>query len=418
MISISQIAEKIETDLNSLLAETDEWSFKIWVNAGKYQKPLRQGNKVNYVLNGILRTITTAIDPNVLTMGINGLYLEVLVPTEPPRTNTSQTNAQLADIQNGQFYFISYVQQIMTQYFTSTQSFVMQDENGENFGCSLVGGVGLPGNIDLYAQAGQAVPISVSITLNFVAGGINAFDVKVYMDGERVPYLSFVPSRSSTLTTDLQSNANAQKHISTSSAYGIQFTCPSSSANPATAAIYDTIADPAQNNTAHFVEVEWGAQRDDVYLMIITSANVTASGAEFAGMNASLGEAYQSEEYFSFPDQYTVGTFSQASSMGATLTFAIASTFVLNFPQAAPESFPFYYYIAGKAYKIMATAQSTTTQTDGSTSVTFTASGTATIALTASDYAYNDTTNTYSVYLVASQSVTITNVTNGFTWVG
>lgn len=412
MVSLTQIATIIENALNALNGSDKGYEFKIWANAGEHKKPYRQGNKVFYYIEGDLLPTTTAVDPNVLPMGVYGLSLTVLVRTDIPRTDITETDADLAKIKEGQIDFVNRIAQLLTQYFTAAQVLVLTDENGESFGYTMVGAVAVPENIDIYTSAGEAVPLRVAISLNYVLGGINALDVKLYLNGMRVPYMMFNPSRSAALETEVQSNNTEQKSFATSSVYGIQFTAPSSVANPATAAIYDFIADEAEINTAEFIEVEWGTQRTDAYLMFISSANVTAQGAEFAGLNVSLTKIYGNEEFFKYPSEFGTGVFRASVSSASSLTFTVSADFHKGFPlKNVPDTFPLYVYIAGKTFRFEGTQISAVDAT-----VSYHASGTVTVSLGPENYAYDEANDDYAVYLITSEAVTVTGVSTGFTY--
>lgn len=412
MITMATLAEYFENELNALIPSGENYEFKIWAEAGHYKMPYRQGNTVYYFINALLATSASAVTPNALVMGVNGLTLSVLVPTLPPKTNVDQTDEELEEIQDGQLYMIQQVGNILLRYFTKTKTLSMADDQGNNFSIAMYSGVAISGVIDIYPKAGQAMPMSVSITMNFAQDGVNGQAVKVYLDGELVPYMSLNPSRSSQLSTDVQSNTQAQKHIATSTAYGIQFTCPSATGNAATLAVYDYIAE-TDPNSAHFIEVVWGDQRDDTYLMLFTSANATVAGAEFAGLNATMGEAYETVEYFKFPAEFKVGTFSSSDSSATSVTFTIDASFVVEFNAGAeiPQTYPFYYYIAGKAYKLEAALVSS-----GNVAASYAVTATVTAELEPDDYAYSSASDNYSLYLVSSADVTISNVSEGFTY--
>lgn len=420
MITVAALASYFENALNALIPSGENYTFKIWAEAGNFTKPYRvpNTNTVVYTINGQLSVNASAVTPNALVMGVNGLTLEFLVPVQPPKSSPTQPDSELAPVQNGQLYFIQQVSQILLRYFVKPINDTMTDENGNSFTMAMYSGVSISGVIDQFTQVGEAMPMSVSITLNFGEGCVNGLSINVYMDGEQVPYLTFDPSRSAQLTTDLQSNTTVQKHLSTSSAYAIQFTCPSTIANTATMAVYDYIASSVPTNEAHFVEIEWGEERDDIYLMLFTSANATVRGAEFAGLNANMGEAYQNEEYLSFPASFTAGTFTSSTSSATSVNFTVNSTFNITYAQNAtiPESYPFYYYIGGTAYKLTATLSTTAAGSDNSTVATYAVTEAITAALNASDYAYDEDNNNYIVYLIASQQITVTNVSAGFTY--
>lgn len=415
MISIASLAHTLENELNKFMSGNPQ--FKVWADAGKYIEPRRDGNHVYHTINCQLTPTTTAIDANIIEMGIFGARLEVLVPTEIPRERLSQTDANLAKIQQDQISFVMRVANLLTDYFATAKLITVSD-TGVTFIFAMTGTVAVPENIDLYTSIGEAVPLSVDISLSYVEKGINAFNVKLFIDGERIPYLMFNPSRTSALSTDVQSNDSEQKSVVTSSVYGIQFTAPASTRNFALAAVYDFIADESEAKTAHFVEIDWDEQRADYYLMFISSANITAQGIDFAGLNVSLAKIYNNAELFSFPSSYSSGNFISDTSADANLTFKLSTTFTINTYTTPDEQYPFYFYIAGKAYSFLALLQSYQSN-NGVYTATY--SGTLKFntpaEISAEDYIYDESTGNYKVRMVASQAITsVTNVSAPFTW--
>lgn len=418
MITVAQFAAMLENDLNALKSSTDEWEFKIYADVGEFKNPRRSGNNVLYTLNGQISVTNTNMEANVLVMGVNTLRLVFLVPTLPPRTNTAQTDEELKKIQDGQVYFVQHVKDILNTYFLRSRSFAMTDGTGEAFQYSMVAGVSAPEDVDIRSHIGESLPVFVYITLNFLTGGINALDIQLLMDGERIPYMSFNPSRATTLSTDLQSNAVAQKSIATASLYAIQFTAPSSVANPATASVYDFIADEYEVNTAHFIEVDWGAQRRDFYLMFVSSANVTAAGADFAGLNVSLTECMQNEEFLTFPSSFSCGVFKSSVSSATSIRFLLTASFTKNYPkgETPPNNYTIYFYIAGKAHFSLPNLSSQTTNEDGSITATYRTSVYQQIDLSPSDYSYDEESDEYLIYLISSEKVSPLNISGDFTF--
>lgn len=419
MITMPTLAAYFENALNALIPSGENYQFKIWAEAGNFLKPYRlpNSNSTIYPINGQLSVNSSAVTPNALVMGTNGLTLEFLVPVLPPRNSLTQPDSELAPVQDGQLYFIQQVSQILLDYFVRPIKDDITDENGKSFSVAIYSGVSISGVIDQFTQVGQAMPMSVSMTLNFGEGCINGLNINVYMDGELLPYLTLDPSRSAQLTTDLQSNTTVQKHLATSSAYGIQFTVPSTIANAGTMAVYDYIAANVPANEAHFIEIEWGDARDNVYLMLFTSANASVRGAEFAGLNANMGEAYENEEYFSFPAAFTVGTFVSSTSMATTVNFIVNSTFTITFAatDTVPETYPFYYSICGVTVKLAADLVSVNSDNDNKTA-TYSVSNPVSASINAQNYAYDEVNNNYLVYFIASQHSTVTDISDGFTY--
>lgn len=411
MISTAMLASYFENALNALIPDNG-CKFKIWADVGDWKRSYRQGNKLSYYINGQLSVNSSAVTPNELIMGVNGLTLEFFVPVSIPKTSSAQTDSELQDIQNGQFYFVELISGVLLKYFTKVKTLSMQDADGNTFDIAMYSGVATPGVIDYQSPVGIAVPMSVSITLNFAQGGVNGMGIKVYLDGTLVPYLTLNPSRSSQLATDVQSNSVVQKHLSTSSAFGLQFTCISATENQATSDIYDYIADASEANIAHFVEIDWGAQRNDVYLMIFSTSNGTVTGAEFAGLNATLGEAYGNEEFLAFPQSFSVGKF-VANSSSANSVYGTFNVSVTKTGAALPSTMPFYYYIGGKAYKVVLPKINSSPSLS---TATYSATVSFNVDLSPADYAYEETTDSYTVYFITSAPVTMTILAAGFTY--
>lgn len=415
MISLAALANVFEKALNSIAGIA--YDFKVWVNAGEYIEPRREGNRVYYTLNCYLSPTTTAIDANIIEMGIFGMRLEVLVPTDVPRERLSQTDDNLAKIRQDQVAEVMTIANALNLFFASAKLITVYD-TGISYIYAMTGTVAVPENIDIYASIGEAVPLSVDISLSYVEKGINAFNVKLLIDGERIPYLMFNPSRTSALSTDVQSNDSEQKSVVTSSVYGIQFTAPASTRNSALAAVYDYIADETEAKTAHFVEIDWDEQRTDYYLMFISSANVTAQGIDFAGLNVSMAKIYDNSELFSYPSSFSAGDFVSDTSAEANLTFNLSTTFTIKTYTTPPEEYPVYFYIAGKAYSFSAQRQSY--KNNGGV-YTGTYSGglmfNTPAEISAEDYTYDESTGKYKVRMVASQAITsVTNISSPFTW--
>lgn len=416
MISIAALAYTLENELNKI-AKNGSYEFRVWANAGEYIEPRRQGNNVIYTINCQLTPATTAIEANIIEMGVFGVRLEVFVPTEIPHESLTQTDANLAKIQQDQIAFVMRVANLLTDYFAASKLISVMDK-GVTYIFAMTGSVAVPEDINLYASVGEAVPLSVDISLSYVEKGINAFNVKLLIDGERIPYLMFNPSRTSALSTDVQSNDSEQKSVVTSSVYGIQFTAPASTRNFALAAVYDFIADESEAKTAHFVEIDWDEQRADYYLMFISSANITAQGIDFAGLNVSLAKIYNNAELFSYPSSYSSGNFISDTSADANLTFTLSTTFTVNTYTTPPEQYPFYFYIAGKAYSFPVQLQSYQNN-NGVYAATY--SGTLNFntpaEISAEDYTYDESTGKYKVRMITSQPITsVTNVSAPFTW--
>lgn len=148
MISTEQLSNKFENELNAVL-DYENLSFKLWTTAGERVKSIRQGNDVYTFITGDIKVSANTITANRLVMGVNQITIEFDVPVDPPKTTAKQTAEDLDHIKNGQYWFVQYIMNVLSNYFKKYQAFMMQDENGVEYAVGIVAGVAIPQGIDL-----------------------------------------------------------------------------------------------------------------------------------------------------------------------------------------------------------------------------------------------------------------------------
>lgn len=316
MIETTDLVERIEQELNDYLPKDSDLAFKIWANVGEHTPPERNGNKVKYLIEGIIKTNSSSMEANrVLSIGVNGFALEFMIPLRVPRTSLGQEIAELQTIQNGQFVFPAFVIGVLSQYFKQSKSWsINKTENGKKhtYAVGLMGGVALPGDVDIKAFSGNSLPVSVYITANIVEGGTVSTDVTVRINNETLPAQVITPSRTAVLNNDVISNNLESKSIATSSAFAIQVQFPTN-AFAGTKEIIDFLLD-GNINKAYFVEIKWGDYATKNAFMLIARANGAAEGVTIAGLTAELTEVVRYTELIGIPKNYQVGKFILDSS--------------------------------------------------------------------------------------------------------
>lgn len=383
MISLKQFANKIETGLNAELFSVlgnEEIKFKIWAEAGEYQKPVREGNTIVHEIVGNLRTSASANDANnVLVMGINGLSLDFMIPIYPPRTNAKQTEEQLAKIKDGQYPFITLITDVINSYFQEAKADTMTDAQGVVFSVGLQAGTALTGSVALAAKYGNSIPFNVFMNVYFIQGGTNSKDVKLSVDGQLMPFQAVRLGRAAVLERDVYAGETASKCFASSTAFSVDADFPSSD-NPATVTALSYLLD-GEPNTAHFVNVQWGTGIEKLFFMTYNTIQTSATGIAVAGISASLIEIGGNEEIINLPQGFKTIRFTFDNSQAQTLSFTLSEECQT--------------FIAGV----------------GASKRT----GTQTVNLTPLSFEFSEDNETYNVNLVVDKAVTVTNASAPFT---
>ena len=375
MITTQQIAEYIENGLNDEL-QYEGLSFKIWATAGERDKPVRSGNTVNYSIDGNFRVVTSSLTPNILVMGVNAFTLTFDVPVNPPKTSASQTAEDLARVRDGQYWFVLYIERIISSYFKLPQELSFTDEEG-TYNATLAAGVAIPEGIDLTAWRGNTVPVDVYIELTIGQNAVMSRSAVIEIDGEPVPFVSFIPERASVVDAAQYSSDESTKTLATASAIVAEVNIPLNTEYGSSDAVLDYFFG-GHNNVVHFLKIALG-QKSDVYLVQISRATVGLENAKIASSTFRLSEAVADADLLDVPDGFQVGYFTMQSSTVTSITITVSE--------------PCLLYVAGKAYEV---------------------SDQITVPLIPKYLPYNDEAGTYRLYVITNTAVTVS--ASGYTF--
>lgn len=378
MITLTQLANYFEEGLNKTL-NNPEIQFKIWSEAGEYQKPFREGNIVTHYINGNLKTSTSANDANDLIMGVNGLSLEFAIETQMPRTNGKQTSEELAKIKEGQYPFISYITSAINKFFSTAQTMSLEDTDGTEFSISWLAGTAVTGDVDIRPNIGQSILFTVYIEITFGAGGISSKSVKVYINDSLVPIKAIRHGRSPLLERDVYAGKLISKSIVTSTAFSIDVEFPANKDTAAKACLDYLFG--GEPNVAHFVSVQFGDVQEQLYLMTLNTVQTAVQGISIAGITASLIEVTENILAINVPNGFQVGKFTFTTSNAQELTFTPSEDCLA--------------YVAGQAVKL-------------------TGGNAQTVALDHSAMQYDNENNVYAVYIITNKAVSITSASASY----
>ena len=335
MITLTKLANYFEEGLNKTL-DNPEIQFKIWADAGKLQKPQRDGNTVtNYIL-GNLRTSTSANDATDLVMGVNGLSIEFAISTQVPRTNASQTAAELQKIKNGQYPYIAYITSAINKFFETAQVASLKDDEGTEFSISWAAGTAITGDVGIRSNIGESILFTVFIELTFVAGGVSSRSVKAYIDDSSIPVKAIRYGRSPILERDIYADNLISKSVATSTAFSVDVEFPANN-DVATEACLGYLFD-GEPNVVHFVNVKFGDVKEQLYLMTLNTVQTAIQGIAIAGITAAFIEVTSNILAINVPKGFQVGKFIFNNSDAASLTFT--------------PSVDCLAYVAGQAIKL------------------------------------------------------------------
>lgn len=376
MITTQQLANLFENELNALL-DYENLAFRIWANVGKRAKPFRQGNEVYSYITGDIKVSSSSITANRLVMGVNQITIEFNVPVEPPRTTAAQTAEDLEPVKNGQYWFVQYIMGVLSDYFQKYQALELQDDNGVTYGVGLVAGVSIPQGVDLQAWTGNSLTVNVYIEANIVQGGIISLNIGVEIDGEALPFQSFIPDRTGVFSSNVYSGKSVSTIITESSAFAAEATIPTNTVyqSSAIAVAYLLHGKP---NVAHFLKIKWGSTDDaDIayYFVTLTRCNGSLNGALIASATFRIAEIQDNAELIDVPAGFQVGYFKLTSSTAGSLSFTVSAACLA--------------YIAGNVYE-------------------WSAGQSVTVNINPNTIAYEEASDEYRVYLITDGAVTIT----------
>ena len=375
MITTQQIADYIENGLNAEL-QYEGLSFKIWATAGERDKPVRSGNAVNYSIDGNFRVVTSSLTPNILVMGVNAFTLTFDVPVNPPKTSASQTAEDLARVRDGQYWFVLYIERIISSYFKLPQELSFTDEEG-TYNATLAAGVAIPEGIDLTAWRGNTVPVDVYIELTIGQNAVMSRSAVIEIDGEPVPFVSYIPERASVVDAAQYSSDESTKTLATASAIVAEVNIPLNTEYGSSDAVLDYFFG-GHNNVVHFLKIALG-QKSDVYLVEISRATVGLENAKIASSTFRLSEAVADADLLDVPEGFQVGYFTMQSSTVTSITITVSE--------------PCLLYVAGQAYEV---------------------SDQITVSLIPKYIPYNDDAGTYRLYVITNTAVTVS--ASGYTF--
>lgn len=403
MITLIQFANIIENGLNAAL-NNSELQFKVWASAGEMTKALRSGNTVTHWIPCNLISTSSANEGNILSMGANSLSLDIAIPLKEPKTNATQTAAELAKIQNSQYPYVDYITGIVDNYFQIAQVIQENDASGVSYTISMSAGRATTGVVDILPVLDNCLIISVFISATFLQGGVNARNIVLTIDGVQVPITTQSIGRTNRLANDVYSGSQTVKNIASATALAIDFAFPANADNTTKQAFLTLLN--GQPNLAHFVQLSVGSLYDGNYFMMFDNLVLNAQNVLFAGITGSLIEVVDNPLMINVPDYMQVGYISVPSSTNET-SYALTFTAQQILPANAilPASYKLNVYMNSTVQILELNYSSRQINPDGTFTITF--SSEFPITFNNSNLVYNSNLNVYLFYIISLKAVSV-----------
>lgn len=277
--------ETIKTFILNTLGQTD-YKFKIFTDAGEFQKAVRHGNAVEEYINGCL--IIADTDTETLSGG------EVAVAVETTLEFVIPVDEAKAD---GVYQDIVNFREDLSAAFEKATKISFTDDAGHTYTGGVSYSLPTSGEIAIRQGVGLSYTYICSISVAYIKNGVNTADVRLLIDKSPVSFMSINFSRVTSYIADTYKTAGdvSASGYGESAAFTIKFTVPALQGVESSTAIGRYLLGFENPNTPHRVElIVPGLGTKDIP-MIFGNCESGGSGVSNLSYNVSL-VPYKSEE--------------------------------------------------------------------------------------------------------------------------
>lgn len=269
MIEISELVEKLQTDLN---ANSENIVFKIFDDDGNFQKSIRDLNTVTRYVNGVYSVLSSELMPfKSIKMYTMTATLNLIIDVEG-----------MAKDQNGNYVAIEKIKKILNDYGASQNGQIFEIEN-QDYQISAVYNFATVGTETVLSPIGRCIPMQMWIRYQFVENGVNSNVANLWINGENIAFNTCALSRVRTMTNNNYGDDVATKATGEQNSFGIDVTMPLLSNGISKLLTKDVLY--GGNNKALMVGVEYNGEQA-AYLMTLGN---NASNLE---INKNVGQPF------------------------------------------------------------------------------------------------------------------------------
>lgn len=273
---------KIEDLKNSYIdkvLEQTSYNFRIYTDTGDYKEAIRKGNNITEYINGLFV--------------VSGTNMDYAGADEPLVTLTAELKFLIpvgddSDI-NGEFKNVSEFRNAISEAFENTSNkFNLTTSDGKTYSVVVAYSFPLSGQRAIKNMTGDSFTFSCNIYFAYLNNALNASDVTITIDGEKVPCLGFALSRRPAISADIYSNnQNTESSAYAESAgFAIDITLPAF-INAIGGICADYILGLEDANTPHTVNITFG-ERTITKTMIFGESSAEGQGIESVRYTISL----------------------------------------------------------------------------------------------------------------------------------
>lgn len=276
MIALATFAEAIESALN---ANTQGINFRIFADAGQYEKAFKDHTEKKRYTNGLIRVKSSAIVPvQGMEIATQQVSLELCAPLYDAEKDEEIAAAHRA---------------ILDAVFSQ---FTVQPipENGKTYSVSTTYSLANTGTVQQRPPIGTSITFDVGIEYAYIENGLNSYDCVYELDGVVIPYTN--ASIGKVATTENNSYADTSGEslcFNTAFARSFDFQIPAQSKGIGAQILGELLGNDL--NTVHTLTMRFADGGVKTYKVIYASSDMNVQGVDNAGHNVSFVEARDGE---------------------------------------------------------------------------------------------------------------------------
>lgn len=277
--------ETIKTFILNTLGQTD-YKFKIFTDAGEFQKAVRHGNTVEEYINGCL--IIADTDTETLSGG------EVAVAVETTLEFVIPVDEAKAD---GVYQDIVNFGEELSAAFEKATKISFTDDAGHTYTGGVSYSLPTSGDLAIRQGVGYSFTYMCGVTIAYIENGVNTSDLSLTIDNSPVAFMTISFLRSTSYAANMHKNAGSRGSSGyiESAGFQINFTAPALDGVSSSTAIFNFLFGLSNPNTPHTVTIYKNGQAIFVQSMVISNCEGSGSGVSNISYTVSL-VPYMTEE--------------------------------------------------------------------------------------------------------------------------
>lgn len=278
MIGLNTLVKIIENGLN---ANAYGFKYKIFADAGTYQKAIANRTTRKKFTNGVLRVGDSSVTPvQGVKVASQEATLEVCVQLPSPETD-DELMAKHRAVLDG--YFSAYAVQ-------SIQS------DGDTYTVSSTYSIANTGVADQRPGTGTSITFYVGISYLYFQNGLNSTDYALTLDGYAIPFLALSKNKQKTIESNPRDSTGRSTSIATAFVRGWDIDTIALKDSPITQLVLSELNGNTLNTRHTLVETVQtssnGAPTTTTYTVEFGDVSISMQGVDNIGLKFGLTEVF------------------------------------------------------------------------------------------------------------------------------